>query len=81
MDVYLIRSELAYLRVASESLWGAVLTVKMGASSWGKTHLTQITVLKSVHCISWNSEWKYFGALYVLHLWSEYVNMSYIQQV
>jgi len=34
MDVYLIRSELAYLRVVSESLWGAVLTMKMGASSW-----------------------------------------------
>jgi len=33
MDVYLIRSGLAYLRVASESLWGAVLTVRMGASS------------------------------------------------
>jgi hypothetical protein len=40
-DVYLGRTELAYLRVASESpatvvdisLWGAVLTVKMGAGS------------------------------------------------
>jgi hypothetical protein len=40
-DVYLGRTKLAYLRVASESpatavyisLWGAVLTVKMGAGS------------------------------------------------